>query len=198
MGLNKLWSNRLAEVRGLLASRYPLVDEKVSLAERRLASATNAEDFQQVGLICRDIWIEFARAIYSDDFVPSGQDAPSVDQVNRRIELTLSYFGQFDSRELRQLVKAIFAYTQRLQHNREANPTEATRCLLVTALALGEMILLIEEAAKSIEWFQRYGVYKCQACGSTKLEEDVAVDYDKDGAMSGTPYLFCTNCGWTA
>jgi len=185
----------LAEGRDKLKVAYPEVWGKLDLAIERLKTATQAEDYQAVGLLCRDAMILFANAIFSPDFVPAGEDVPGPDKVQQRIELTLSHFGELGGSErLRRLVKAVFSYAQGLQHNREAGLGEARRTLLFTTAALIELTALIETATKNEQWVQKYGVYKCGGCGSTQLVEELCGDYDGPGPS----FLICQKCNWQA
>lgn len=186
----------LAEGQEKLKAAYSEVWGKLDLASQRLKTATKAEDYQAIGILCRDAMILFANAIFSPDFVPEDQELPAGDNAKKRIEITLQHFGQLSgSQQIRTLTRATVAYAMRLHHNQDASPSEARGTVLFTTLALIELAALMETATKNVEWVQKYGVYKCDACGSTKLEEDVAVDGDEDGIVHGTVYLVCSNCG---
>jgi len=179
-----------------LKAAYPDVWGKLDKAIDDLKTATEPEHYQAIGLLCRDAMILFANAIFSPDFVPKGQELPPEGDAKTRMKMTLQHFGQLaGSENLRKLTKAVWDYAVGLQHNQGATAGEARRTALFTALALVEVASVVETATKNEQWVKKYGVYKCDACGSTKLEEDVAVDYDKDHVVHGTPYLVCSNCG---
>lgn len=186
----------LAEGQEKLKAAYPEVSGKLDLAIDRLKTATQPEHYQAIGIHCRDAMIVFANAIFSPDFVPKGQNLPAEDNANARIEMTLQHFGQMaGSQQIRKLTKSVVAYAMRLHHNQAPSLDDARRALLFTTVALIELAGLMDTATRNEQWVKKYGVYKCDACGSTRLEEDVAVDYDKDHIVHGTPYLVCSNCG---
>jgi hypothetical protein len=186
----------LAEGREKLKAAYPEVWGKLDLAIDQLKAATQPEHYQAIGILCRDAMILFANAIFSPDFTPEGQKLPAEDNAKARIEMTLQHFGQMaGSEEIRNLTKAVVAYAMRLHHNQAPSLDDARRTVLFAKLALIELACLMETATKNEQWIKKYGVYKCDACGSTKLEEDVAVECDNDGVVHGTPYLACSNCG---
>ena len=179
-----------------LKAAYPGVWGKLDKAIADLKTATEPEQYQTIGLLCRDAVIVFANAIFSPDFTPDGQQPPAQDDAKAQIEITLQHFGQLaGSEEIRKLTRAVVAYAMRLHHNQDSSAPEAHRTLLFTTLTLIELAGLIETATKNEQWVKKYGVYKCDACGSTKLEEDVEVDYDGPDMMHGTVYLVCSNCG---
>jgi len=177
-----------------LKAAYPEVWGKLDLATEQLKTATQPEHYQAIGVLCRDAMILFANAIFSPDFVPEGQKLPAEDHAKARIDMTLQHFGQLaGSEEIRKLTRAVVAYAMRLHHNQDASDQEARRTALFTTLALTELAALIETATRKERWVQKYGVYKCPACGSTELQEDWFVEYD-----AGWQYLWCTKCRWSS
>ena len=177
-----------------LRDRHPEAYEKVVSGAGRLAAGKASDDWQSVGLSCRDAHISFANSVYSPDFLPAGENEPAADHSNRRIELTIRHFGQLGgSDELRDVVKKLWTYAVRLQHDNGATEEDAGRCLTLTTLALGELAEMISQAVQNEDWVKEYGVYKCPTCGSTGLREDWIVEYD--GAWK---YLDCTKCVWSS
>jgi hypothetical protein len=180
-----------------LSETLPATHGKLALARERLADASRPEDFQTIGIFCRDAIMSLAEAVFSPDFVSSAAKLPPKDKAMPKIDATLAHFGEMaGSEKLRRLARAVLAYALRLQHNAQATSQEAERTVIFTTLALIELAGLVETATANLAFVQRYGVYKCQSCGSTALEEDVAVDVDKEGNPSGTKLLACSMCGW--
>jgi len=185
----------LAEGQEKLKAAYPDVWAKLDSAQTLLGEAKSSEDYQAIGIHCRDAMIVFANAIFSPDFVPEGQRVPAEDHAKARIEMTLQHFGQLaGSEEIRKLTKAVVAYAMRLHHNQDATAEEARRALLFTTAALIELTALIETATKNEQWVQKWGVYKCGGCGSTQLVEEHCDDYDGPGPS----FLICQKCNWQA
>lgn len=186
---------------GQLKERYPEVHEKLLSALDELSNADSAEDYQDVGLRCRDAIILFADAIYSPDFVAEGEDPPKDGDAKTRIELTLKHFGRLAGTDtLRDLVRSCWAYSMRVQHNIGSTSDDAQRAALLTTVTIIELAILVEEATKNTAWMEQYGVYKCPTCGSSDLYEDTVVD---DFDASGFPrwhrdYLSCRQCPWSS
>ena len=186
---------------GQLQERFPAVHDKLQSAFEELSNADSTEDYQDVGLRCRDAILLFADAVYSPDFVSEREDPPKAGDAKSRIELTLSHFGQLAGSEaLRDLVKTCWTYAMRVQHNQASASDDAERAAILTAVALIELAHLMEEATKNTVWMEQYGVYKCPTCGSSDLYEDTVVD---DFDASGSPrwhhdYLSCEQCHWSS
>lgn len=164
-------------------------------AHSRLQRAAQAlsgaapEDFQHVGLLCRDAFIAFGRDIYSPDFAPGGEAVPD-DRAELRIRYTLQHFGQLaGSKKLRNLAKHALAYAMRQHHDQAATRDAAQRTLLATTVAPTELARLMETATRNTKWVEKYGVYKCPTCGSTELVEEFFGDFD-----GGLNALTCTEC----
>lgn len=183
-----------------LKDRYSDVHAKLDLARVGLTEASSSEEYQAIGLLCRDAMIMFANAIFSPDFIPESEETPAEDRAMPRIEATLAHFGEMaGSEEQRRLARAVLAYAMRLHHNQEAAREEAQRALVFTTLVLTELAGLMEKATQGVQWVETYGRYKCPVCGSTELDEDEIVDYDADiGPILAARYLACGKCPWTS
>jgi hypothetical protein len=96
------------------------VDRAVAKARHRIDSARHEEDYQTVGLLCREILISLGQAVYDpalhespDGVVPSATDA------GRMIEAFLGHAAQGGSNEnVRKHAKAALQLTVELQHKR--------------------------------------------------------------------------------
>jgi hypothetical protein len=195
-GLPDVFTAYATEGLSTVAESYPVVAKKLAIAAAKWADDLSTEDCQAVGLLCRDAFISFSNAIYSPDFLPSGETPPAADAATKKIRLTLSHFGQMtNSESLRKVASDAMDHSFKVHHDLDATPENARRCLIFTTVALTELTLLMREAIKNSEFFKKYAFYKCSTCGSTQLEEDVDVEYDRDGAVSGTVFVYCKNCG---
>lgn len=101
----------------------------------RLREATTEEQFQTVGLLCRETLISLAQAVYIperhlsiDDVTPSSTDAKRMLESYIAAELT----GQANE-EARSHAKAALKLTVALQHNRTAAFRSAALCAEATA-----------------------------------------------------------------
>ncbi|HKZ50985.1 MAG TPA: hypothetical protein VJ256_04435, partial [Dehalococcoidia bacterium] len=70
-----------------LGDRYPDVWNRLERAKTRLRDSDSPDDYQSVGLLCRDAWIAYADAIFSPDFVPDGAEIPTKDETHKKIDV---------------------------------------------------------------------------------------------------------------
>ena len=99
------------------------VDRQLQGVRIRLASATNVEEFQGVGLLCREALISLAQEVYS----PEAHGVLDVERistkdVNRMLEAYLAgELGGASNEEARALAKAAVRASVALQHKRSAD-----------------------------------------------------------------------------
>jgi len=111
------------------------VDRTLSEIRARLASASVEEQFQAVGLLCRDAIISLAQTVYDksrhgniDDVSTSKSDA------KRMLEAYISTEMSGSSNEYaRKYAKAAFDFANNLTHKRTANFKDAALCSEATA-----------------------------------------------------------------
>jgi hypothetical protein len=111
------------------------VDRALSTARAQFEKASATEDFQTIGLLCREIIISLAQAVFLpekhkmlDDIKASDTDA------NRMLEAYLAHeFSGASYKEVRAHEKASLALALNLQHRRTATKQLAALCLEATA-----------------------------------------------------------------
>jgi hypothetical protein len=110
------------------------VDRGIDGIRLRLETAKNEEEFQMVGLLCRETIISLAQAVYdpkihtsSDNVVPSSTDA------NRMLDGYLSKeLSGPHNENARRYGKSSLSLANELQHRRTANFKEAAICAEAT------------------------------------------------------------------
>jgi hypothetical protein len=123
---------------------WPKVDRQVGEARRRLAEAETEEQFQAVGLLCREVLISLAQAVHDparhpplDGIIPSETDA------KRMLEAYIAGELEGSSNEApRRHAKAAYALAADLQHKRTATFREAALCLEGTSSAVNVIAIL--------------------------------------------------------
>lgn len=111
------------------------VDRALSKSRDQLASASVEEDFQAIGLICREAIISLAQAVY-DPAIHESPDGvtPSATDANRMLD---GYIGQAlpgpSNKEVRAHARASLALALNLQHRRTATRQLAALCVEATA-----------------------------------------------------------------
>src|SRR5262249_24614019 len=110
------------------------VDRTVTEARERLESATTEEQFQAVALLCREILISLARAVFDPQRHPTldGVRASKTD-AKRMLEAYIAVELDGSGNEhARKHVKAACELAVHLQHRRTASFREAAVCLEAT------------------------------------------------------------------
>jgi hypothetical protein len=141
--LAKLFKPLLDEVvlviqRGNIDSVEPTgwirVDRNAEKIIRALETAKNEEDFQTVGLLCREVIISLAQAVYNPE-IHSSMDGvkPSETDAKRMLESYIaSELAGGSNEELRRYAKNAYQLAVLLQHKRTANFRQAALCVEAT------------------------------------------------------------------
>jgi hypothetical protein len=118
-----------------LPTGWEKVDRTIGKARNDLASATHEEDFQLVGVLCREALISLAQAVYDARKHPTGDVAHvSSTDFKRMIEAYIATeLAGASSEEMRRHATAAFNLANNLQHKRTANFRLAAICLEATA-----------------------------------------------------------------
>ena len=116
---------------------WPLVDRTLGYVKTNLASASTEEQFQVVGLLCRETLISLAQTVYDpdqhppldrDDVVVSKTDAKRM--LDRYLAVEL---GGKSNEVARRYAKASLGLANELQHRRTAVFRDAAICAEATA-----------------------------------------------------------------
>lgn len=106
------------------------VDRNVDKIVNQLAKAENEEDFQAVGLLCREVLISIAQAVY-DPINDSSLDGVEISETDakRMLESYLATNLSGKSNELhRKFAKTAYQLAVELQHKRTASFRDAALC----------------------------------------------------------------------
>jgi len=148
------WAERRHYIRGLFApaiaalskrSTLPIlereptgwerVDRAMAKARSNLELASAEEDYQTIGLVCREAIISLAQAVY-DPSIHQSQDGvtPSPTDANRMLEAYVAHVFPGESyKEVRAHHRASLALALNLQHRRTATRQLGALCVEATA-----------------------------------------------------------------
>jgi hypothetical protein len=143
--LAEMFSSIMQELRNRVAGKqpsipqeptgWPRVDRTIGEIRNRLASAETEEQYQAIGLLCREALISLAQSVYDpeihlnlDGVQPSETDAKRM--LENYIASTLS--GSTNE-AARKHAKAAYGLATDLQHRRTANFRQAALCTEATA-----------------------------------------------------------------
>lgn len=110
------------------------VDRAVGQARDQLASAQHEEQFQGVGLLCREVLISLAQAVYDPSVHPTldGEDASKTD-AKRMLDTYIAAELRGDSNEYaRKHARSALDLANNLQHTRTADFRRAAMCVEAT------------------------------------------------------------------
>lgn len=113
---------------------WPLVVRQANELRRRLQEAENEEQFQAVGLLCREALISVAQYIYDPEIYPAVDGVtPSKTDANRMLKAFIAVELKGGSNEeVRRHAKASLSLAIALQHNRTADFRTAAICAEAT------------------------------------------------------------------
>lgn len=120
------------------------LDRNLTEIRRQLELAREEEQFQVVGLLCRECLITLAQTVYCpdkhgliDDVEPSNTDAKRMLEAYIQIEL-----GTSDDKIVRKHVRASLDLSNRLQHKRTADFCDAALCAEATSSVINMVAII--------------------------------------------------------
>ncbi|MYD54573.1 MAG: hypothetical protein F4W96_09755 [Chloroflexi bacterium] len=118
---------------------WALVDRQMQGVRRKLASAATEEDFQAVGLVCRETLISVAQAVF-DPELHTASDVRRISETDTKgmldAYLSVALRGR-SSEAARKYAKAAVDLANGLQHRRSAMFRDAAMCAEATASVVG-------------------------------------------------------------
>lgn len=133
---------------GPIAEREPTgwerVDRCLARARLRFEGATVEEDWQAVGLLCREVMISLAQAVY-DPAIHASPDGVKISKTdaNRMIEAYVAQaFPGSSFQEVRLHARASMGLALNLQHRRTATRQLAALCLEATSSAVAVITII--------------------------------------------------------
>ena len=152
--VRKLFAGPIAAAASRIANPSPVaereptgwerVDRALARARAQLGTASTEEEWQTVGLLCREVLISLGQAIYDPAIhMPEDGVTPSATDVNRMTEAYLRHVFPGESyKEVRAHARAALALALNLQHRRTATRQLAALCLEGTASAVAVISII--------------------------------------------------------
>ncbi len=123
---------------------WPRVDRGIYEVRRRLEQAETEEQFQAVGVLCREVLISLAQVVYDPERHPSEDGVtPSNTDAKRMLDsyIAAELLGG-PNEELRRHAKAALSLANNLQHHRFANRREAALCAETTTYVVNIVAII--------------------------------------------------------
>jgi hypothetical protein len=159
-------------------------------ASEALERADEAEEFQAIGMRCRESLLAMVRSMDNETIVPTGQTSPKTSDFIHRTELIAETIASGDSAArirgyLKDMAKATWQLVSWLTHSTNAVRFDgyiAVEATQATLAAFGRAVLRYERGTPD----------RCPQCQSYRIDSDYVPELEID-----PPYVtFCESCGW--
>lgn len=126
-------------------SAWDRVERQVGVMRDLLQQAVAEEEFQAVGLLCREVLISVAEAVYDrTKHPPTDGVEPSKSDAKRRLDAYFSVALRGGSyQEARKSAKASLDHANKVQHDRNATLADASLCAVIT-IAVVNSVAVVE------------------------------------------------------
>ena len=186
--MERVFARQAASGPGAREGRFAAAWRRWEQAVSALDHANEAEDFQAVGMRCRECLLDLVAATEEPAMVPEGEETPQRANFIEWTELIANAVAHGGSAErVRQYLKGIAEHTWQLVSwlTHAKNATWADGQLAVDATqnvlsAFGAAVIRHERGAPE----------RCPRCSSYRLTIDYRSDLD-------TEVMLCEACGWT-
>jgi predicted RNA-binding Zn-ribbon protein involved in translation (DUF1610 family) len=170
-------------------SRFTPIWRRWEQAAESYGAAEEAEDFQAVGMKCRETLIQFVRALAKPKMVPEGEEAPKRADVVGWSSLIANTIAPGDRNSyvrghLKAISKSAWDLANWLTHANGATRPDADLVLDATQSVIGTFgTAVMRHESGSPE--------RCPECGS------YSIDVGFEPELMPHPYILeCENCGW--
>lgn len=149
-------------------------------------AADEAEEFQAVGIRCRQSLLAFVRDIGSESWLPSAAERPQMDNFRAWAELVAEAVSTDRLRAyLKEIAKSTWNLVVWLQHESNATRFDGEMALDATENVLGAFGMAIVKHQQGMP-------DRCPKCGSYKVVSDYRPELNVE-----PPYVtLCGACGW--
>jgi len=171
----------------------PQLFRKLKSVAALIDTAKEIEDFQAIGVQCRETLIELGNHIYNPMMAGSGEQ-PQASNFKRKSELFIQFYlkgsENSDYRNIiKKLTEATWDYANKITHSRSATYYEVSSCVTLCISLVGVYENILQKV------FDPLSQYHCSICQSKKLSI-AGDDSDEDGIVQKL-YLHCEECGGT-
>jgi DNA-directed RNA polymerase subunit M/transcription elongation factor TFIIS len=174
------------------STRFLGVRRKLHVASESLASVSEPEHAQAIGLVCREVLIELGKEILLKSEVPQGIDIPKLADSKNRARISIDRLADgaanSDLRDAaRRLADGAWAFASHVTHTHSDRRQDAAICITMTAA----IISLFEQLLEKTDELD--GIPQCPTCKSRQIElidRQVSEDEPKESVLS------CSYCGW--
>jgi len=188
--LASVWKTVVNVLTKHLIEHNATVARQIDMAMDQLITAGSTEEFQQIGIIMRDAWIEFSQSIFRKEFLPNGVNSISSADAKRLLQYSLDRVKS-NTEYLIKMSKTAFDLCNKVEHDLNVTQEMALECIISSVMCMG----LVLKTLINNDLLISRPYYRCPNCGSLKLETREHWEPDIEGAFR-VDKLTCTECGW--
>lgn len=156
-----------------------------------MSEAEEAEDYQAVGIRCREALLALVREHSSAPWLGEPEEPPKAADFKGWVSMHSTALSSGRVRSfLRDLAERVWDLTVWLQHFSDATELDAEMVLEATAHFLRTFALAVRR-------FEAGSSARCPGCESYRLAQDGNVE-ERDGASGYASNDVCLACGWTS
>ena len=179
------------EAATLGAEIAPQILRKLRGIASLIDSATEIEDFQAIGVQCREILIELGNHVYAPHMAGDSEQ-PQGSNFKKKTELSIQFYlkgsENADYRSIiKKLTEATWDYANKLTHSSSATYYEASTCVSLCISLVGTYENVLQKIHDPISQCS------CSVCKSKKLSVQ-DVETEDDGIIKSLQ-LLCNECG---
>ncbi|MCX2665725.1 ubiquitin carboxyl-terminal hydrolase family protein [Leuconostoc mesenteroides] len=168
----------------------PQLFRKLKNVAQLIDSAHEVEDFQSIGVQCREILIELGNYIYVPDMATNGEQ-PQKSNFKQKVELFLQFYlkgsENSDYRSMiKKLTESTWEYACKITHSSKATFYEESSCVMMCTSLIG----VCENILQKI--YDPVSQYECSSCKSKRLVID-SDESNEDGIVQKL-FLKCDEC----
>lgn len=165
----------------------------ISEAEEALSSAEETEDYQALGVRCREALLSLAHAAQPWISLPEDQERPKKSDFRAWLEMCAnSTLPGPSHQERRGLLKAAgenaWKFTNWLTHAKQSHHLDAEAAIAITTLATTMLSNALIRTIRGVP-------DRCPACGSQRISPERGVHTSEPETTYERPV--CDKCGWT-
>lgn len=170
-------------------SRFTPIWRRWEQAAESYDAAEEAEDFQAVGMKCRELLIQFVRALAKPEMVPEGEEGPKRADVVGWSNLIANSIAPSDHNahirgHLKAISRSAWDLANWLTHANGATRADAEIVLDATQTVIGTFGTAVMRHESGTPG-------RCPQCGS------YSIDIGFEPELMPHPYVLeCENCGW--
>lgn len=168
----------------------PVLFRKLKSVATLIDIAKEIEDFQSIGVQCREILIELGNHIYKPEMA-MGEEQPQASNFKKKSEFFVQFYligseNKDYRKAIKKITEATWDYACKITHSRTATYYECSTCVTLCISLVG----IYENIMQKV--FDPISQYKCSACKSKKLT--IADDEHNEDGLVRKLYLKCEEC----